>query len=85
MILVIAMIELLPTFLAASAVVGSAAGASVAALSKAACFRLFRFKGHRGSVRSLFGTAVVETGIMSVSLALAFTMVESHAPPQAEK
>ena len=78
------MIELLPAFFVASAVVGSAAAASVGALSKAACLRLFRSNGQRLSVRLLLGTAVAETVIMSISLALAFTMVAPYATPQQE-
>ncbi len=84
MIVVIAMIELLPAFFAASAVVGSAAAASVGALSKAACLRLFRPKERRLSVRLLLGIAVAETVIMSISLALAFTIVAPYATPQME-
>jgi hypothetical protein len=83
-IAVIAMIELLPAFFAASAVVGSAAAASAGALSKAACLRLFRPKGRRPSVRLLLGTALAETVIMSISLVLAFTMVAPYATPQLE-
>ena len=84
MIVVTAMIELLPAFFAASAVVGSAAAASVSALSKSACLRLFRPKGQRLSVSSVLGTAVAETIIMSISLALAFTLVAPYATPQLE-
>ena len=51
------MIELLPAFFVASAVVGSAAAASVGALSKAACLRLFRSNGQRLSVSLLLGTS----------------------------
>jgi len=83
-IVVTAMIELLPVFFAATAVVGSAAGASVGALSKAACLRLFRSKGRRLPVRLLLGTAVAETVIMTISLALAFAITEPYSSPQTE-
>ena len=84
MIVVTAMIELLPAFFAASALVGSAAAASVGALSKAACLRLFRSKNQRPSVSLLLGTAVIETVIMTISLVLAFTIVAPYATPQLE-
>jgi len=83
-IVVTAMIELLPAFFAASAVVGSATAASVSALSKSACLRLFRPKGQRPSVSSVLGTAVAETIIMSISLALAFMLVAPYATPLLE-
>lgn len=82
MIVVTAMIELLPVFFAATAVVGSAAGASVGALSKAACLRLFRSKVRRLPVRLLLWTAIAETFIMTISLALAFALAEPYATPQ---
>jgi hypothetical protein len=78
------MIELLPAFFAASAVVVSAAGASVGALSKAVCLRLPQFKGHRPAMRLLLGIAAAETVIMSISLALALVVVGPYATPQLE-
>jgi hypothetical protein len=78
------MIELLPAFFVASTVVGSAAGASVGALSKAACIRVFRPESRRLPVRLLLGTAVAENVIMSISLAIALTMIEPYATPKLE-
>jgi hypothetical protein len=78
----ITMIELLQAFFVASTVVGSAAGASVGALSKAACIRLFRLESRRLPVRLLLRTAVAENVIMSISLAIALTMIEPYATPQ---
>ena len=81
---VIVMLDLLPVFFAAGAVVGSGAGASLGALAKAACIRLFRLKGQRLSVSLLLGTTIAESVIMSVSLFLAFIVVEPYATPQLE-
>jgi hypothetical protein len=76
------MIDLLPTFFAASAVVVSASGASGSALLKITCLRMFLFKDHRLPLRLLIGIAFTETIIMFISLALAFKMVEPYATPQ---